>query len=588
MKKVIIIVAYDNYRVEKISAKQKFNKLISIFASKNYTSEENTCNFKYLTIVLAKKSKETVVTEQIKKNNIVKLQNAKRQDIKYTYLIQHTYLNCIKYPSQYTDFNIATSFNEFLRLMYMLELKYGFILAILNYFQVNYDIHDNHYIFRYTANTLYYITEQIVQSLREIGANEDDVQALLHNMKIELYCWHAEDNYSNVNYGSETIQSIFVKNLNRYGSQAVAHVLAKNIAICLSSNPSKDDLYHYSQQVYQSIINFKLNIKCRKYIEYLDNNEYKKFLSYCHVMLTDYQGSDNNEIEIFVCGKNKSKTSSFLHYLTYDFNSKDEKQKKETTLLFQTWNDTPSKTINYIIPIRINNSQNELKNNLLSSGAFLFSSQLELLLNNNDDYNLYLIDDEIYIKPNIENETIYGLVLDIGLKIFDLAKKETKSILYPGKKHIINDYFISSDNKNIIFACEDRKIYIYDKIDGKSLISRPNKMEINQVCEGSSDGKKFYGYSDEDYTLYLYDIRNFNQFVDVIKQDIEITKMIYNRACQNLFFLEFGSEAIISIDNIKQESIYESHKIIKDFGFQEQQKFMNIITEDNSINIISL
>ena len=55
-----------------------------------------------------------------------------------------------------------------------------------------------------------------------------------------------------------------------------------------------------------------------------------------------------------------------------------------------------------------------------------------------------------------------------------------------------------------------------------------------------------------------------------------------------IIFLEFGSEAIISIDNIKQESIYESHKMIKDFGFQEQQKFMNIMTEDNSINIISL
>jgi WD40 repeat protein len=297
---------------------------------------------------------------------------------------------------------------------------------------------------------------------------------------------------------------------------------------------------------------------------------------------------NGKEIEIFVSGTNKTKTKSFLHYFTYDFNSKDKDQKKESTILFQTWNDTPSKTINYIIPIRINNSQNESQNNLLSSGAFIFSSQLELLLNKDDDYNLYLIDDDLYIKPNIENDIIYGLVLDIGLKIFDLAKKEIKSILYPGKKHVINDYFISSDNKNIIFACEDRKIYVYDKTDGKSFISRPNKMEINQVCEGSNDGKKFYAYSDEDYTLYLYDIRNFNQFVDVVKQDIEITKMIYNKACQKLFFLEFGSEAIISIDKIKQESIYESHKIIKDFGFQEQQKFMNLITEDNSINIISL
>ena len=113
-------------------------------------------------------------------------------------------------------------------------------------------------------------------------------------------------------------------------------------------------------------------------------------------------------------------------------------------------------------------------------------------------------------------------------------------------------------------------------------------MEINLVCNGSNDGKKFYGYSDEDNSLYLYDIRNFNQFVDVIKQDVEITKMVYNKACEKLFFSEYGSEAIISIDKIKQESIYESHKQIKDFNIQEQQKFMNILSEDNSINIISL
>lgn len=297
---------------------------------------------------------------------------------------------------------------------------------------------------------------------------------------------------------------------------------------------------------------------------------------------------NNDEIEIFISGSNKSKTNSFLHYLTYNLKSKNDEEKKENTLLFQTWNYTPSEIINYLIPFLINDSSNAQQNNSLSSGAFIFNSQLKILLSNNNDYNLYLIDDEIYIKPIIDSEKIYGLISDIGLKIFDLAKKETKSILYPGRKHIINDYFNSSENNSIVFTCEDRKIYVYDKNDEKSFISRPNRMEINLVCNGSNDGKKFYGYSDEDNSLYLYDIRNFNQFVDVIKQDVEITKMVYNKACEKLFFSEYGSEAIISIDKIKQESIYESHKQIKDFNIQEQQKFMNILSEDNSINIINL
>ena len=297
---------------------------------------------------------------------------------------------------------------------------------------------------------------------------------------------------------------------------------------------------------------------------------------------------NNNEIELFVTGTNESKTKSFLHYFTYDLNEKDEKEKKENTLLFQTWNYTPSKIINYLIPFTMEGSQNDSKNSQLSSGVFIFDSQLSMLLSNNNNFDTYLVDDDIYIKPMIEKELIYGMVSNIGLKIFDLAKKETNKILYPGKKHVINDYFNSIENHNIIFACEDRKIYIYDKNDEKSFISRPNKMEINLVCQGSNDGKKFYGYSDEDNSLYLYDIRNFNQFVDVVKQDVEITKMIYNKACEQLFFSEFGSEAIISIDKLKQESIYESHKQIKDFNFQLQQKYMSIITEDNSINIISL
>ena len=298
---------------------------------------------------------------------------------------------------------------------------------------------------------------------------------------------------------------------------------------------------------------------------------------------------NNNKIELFVSGRNESKTKGFLHYFTYDLNQEDKEEKRENTLLFQTWNYTQSKINNYIIPVNISDSKNnDDQTNILSNGAFLFNSNLELILLNDDNYKTYLIDNEIYTKPTIQNDQIFGLISNIGLKIFDLSKKETMSILYPGKKHVINDYFNSVENNNIIFTCEDRKIYIYDKKDGKSFISRPNKMELNLLCEASGDGKKFYGYSEEESSLYLYDIRNFNQFVDVVKQDVEITKMIFNKNCDKLFFLEFGSQAIISIDNLKRESIYESHKLIKDFSFQNQQKLMSIVTEDNSINILSV
>ena len=306
----------------------------------------------------------------------------------------------------------------------------------------------------------------------------------------------------------------------------------------------------------------------------------------CSIKVCSFGNIINNEIELFISGANESKELSFLHYLTYDYISKDENEKKENTILFKTWNYTQSKEINYLIPINVISS--EVQNNGLSNCAFIFDSKLELLLFNNNDFSTYLIDDEIYLKPNIGNELIYGLLSNIGLKIFDLQKKETKSILYPGKKHVINDYFISQESNNIIFTCEDKKIYVYDKKDGKSFISRPNKMEINLICQASNDGKKFYGYSDEDSSLYLYDIRNFNQFIDVLKQDIEITKMIYDKKYQKLFILEFGSEAIISIDDLKQESIYESKKQIKDFGFQKDEQMMNIISEDNSINMISI
>ena len=289
---------------------------------------------------------------------------------------------------------------------------------------------------------------------------------------------------------------------------------------------------------------------------------------------------NDTEVELYITGTNKSKSKLFLHYFTHDLYSSN---KKEKTFLFQTWNNTPSKIINYIIPIKTNNQNNNIKQ---SDGAFIFSSQLELFLFK--DYNKYLIDDELYFKPKIDGDLIYGLISNIGLKIFDINKKETKKIIYPGKKHIINDYLNSHENKNIIFVCEDKRIYIYDKTDEKSFISRRHKMEINLICEASDDGKKFYAYSEEEKSLYLYDIRNINQYIGIIKSDIEITKMIYNKLKNKLFYTEFCSQGITCLDNLKQESIYEVDDDIKDFEFHPGFEFMNIIKENNSVNIINV
>ena len=290
------------------------------------------------------------------------------------------------------------------------------------------------------------------------------------------------------------------------------------------------------------------------------------------------------EIELFVSGRNQSKSHSFFQYLTYSLNNDDisEKSKNENTKLFKIWNYTPHEVINFIFPFKTS------PNNQFSDGIFIFNSKFEALLKS-ENYNNYTMDDEVYSKPKIDfkNELVYGLIADIGLKIFDLNKKETQKILYPGKKHIFNDYIICNENKNIIFTCEDKKIYIYDVTDEKCSISRPSKMEIDLLSEASINGQRFYGYSYENSSLYLYDIRNFNQFVDVIKKDVDINKMIYDKNKKKLFFLEDGSGAIISIDDKKQEDIYETHKQIKDFNINEDNKYMNIIMEDNSINIIN-
>ena len=241
-----------------------------------------------------------------------------------------------------------------------------------------------------------------------------------------------------------------------------------------------------------------------------------------------------------------------------------------------------------MIPIQFNSQKNENISTKKSDGALLFSSQVDLLLFNNSQYEQYIVDDELYMKPMIENDLIYGIIFNLGLKIFDIHNKETKSIIYPGKKHIINDYFNSYENSNIIFVCEDKKIYIYDKKDEKSHISRKQEMELNLICQGSNDGQKFYAYSDEEKKLYLYDIRNINQYIEIIKDDTEITKMIYNKSLNKLFFSEFCSQGIICLDNLKQESIYEVNNDIKDFDFQFGNKIMYIISEDNTINIINI
>ena len=140
----------------------------------------------------------------------------------------------------------------------------------------------------------------------------------------------------------------------------------------------------------------------------------------------------------------------------------------------------------------------------------------------------------------------------------------------------------------MIFVCEDKKIYIYDKTDKKSFISRKQEMELNLICEASKDYNKFYAYSEEQKNLYLYDIRYINHYIDIIKNDTEITKMKYNKLSSKLYFLEFCSQGIISLDNLKQESIYELDNDIKDFDFQSNFEFMNIISNNNLLNIINI
>jgi len=301
---------------------------------------------------------------------------------------------------------------------------------------------------------------------------------------------------------------------------------------------------------------------------------------------------NKSSVELFITGSNESKTKSFFHYLSQDLSSTHNQNKKnEKTYIFQTWNYTPSKIINHIIPIQFNEQNNNIQENTnmkKSDGALLFCSQVELLSFDNEQYTQYTIDDELYMKPMLQNDLIYGIIFNLGLKIFDIHKKETKSLIYPGKRHIINDYINSHENNNIIFVCEDKKIYVYDKTDEKSFISRRQEMELNLICEASNDGKKFYAYSDEEKCLYLYDIRNINQYIEIIKNDTEITKMIYNKPLNKLFYSEFCSQGIICLDNLKQESIYEVNNDIIDFDFQNGYKIMNIISEDNSINIINI
>ena len=104
----------------------------------------------------------------------------------------------------------------------------------------------------------------------------------------------------------------------------------------------------------------------------------------------------------------------------------------------------------------------------------------------------FIIDNEIYIKPTIENELIYGLVSNVGLKIYDLPKKETKSILYPGKKHIINDYFISNGNiikpeQSLVSIMTDmdkqnqRMKVLVNKIEDKKIFSEISKELDNKI-----------------------------------------------------------------------------------------------------------
>ena len=181
----------------------------------------------------------------------------------------------------------------------------------------------------------------------------------------------------------------------------------------------------------------------------------------------------NTSVELFVTGSNESKSKSFLHYFSHDLSSSsnnteqnENNSKKEKTFLFQTWNYTPSKIINHIIPIQFNeqsNTNNNIENTKMkkSDGALLFSSQVELLLFNNGEYNqTNLIDDEINgygpISELLTDENITEIMVngpkDVYVEIEGKLIKDT-SISFNNDELLHINYQKILDVMRIPYSC---------------------------------------------------------------------------------------------------------------------------------------
>jgi hypothetical protein len=286
----------------------------------------------------------------------------------------------------------------------------------------------------------------------------------------------------------------------------------------------------------------------------------------------------NNNIDCFLFGNNISNSFNFLYYFTLDINNENiEKNNK----FIKYWNYLPNKEINYILPLK-----NAEKNNSI----LIFDSQINkmnLNENNNNNYNnKILIDDELYISPSINNNKIYGIINYQGLKIFNL-ENNNYYILYPGKKNTINDYCVNNNNNNLVISTSDKKLIDFDFRDKKTNVSWKHKFSFDKIIINNND---IISYSNEIEKILLYDVRNLNKFKDVIKNNVNINKMILNE--NNLFYYDLYNYEIISINiQNKIEKCFDfnnNENEIKNFDFDAiNKKYFYIQNSDKEIIIFN-
>ena len=280
--------------------------------------------------------------------------------------------------------------------------------------------------------------------------------------------------------------------------------------------------------------------------------------------------NENGIFDVYIFGDSNI-SKSFLYYFTYN---SLVKQDQKNHLYFETWNTTPAKRLNYILPL-------QKSNNIL-----LFDSELYSL--NNKTLNKELIDEEQYIRPTInKNENkLYGMLSFAGLKIFDLSKKEEEKILYPGRKNLLCDYIFSEEK--IIMCSSDQKIILYDIRENNCDISRKHKWNFNYLTWGDRNYKSFYAYSEEKETIFLFDCRNLSHYSEIIKEEILVEKFKFNENNNNLYIQEVNSEALLSIDKNGVEKIYETNNDIITFDFNIDFQLLYILKLNNSLNILDI